>query len=115
MQLTAASWQRPALTEGVTLYTALRIHAKLYLAAMPIYAKVISKPLPSAGSLIDLDDRLIGQWYNDLPLYFNKGAVVPSQYRSSHAVMMWKYRNLRIIMFRSFVIRQMFHVRQCGQ
>jgi transcriptional regulatory protein GAL4 len=73
---------------------------------MPIYARIISKPFPSAKELIRLDDRAIAGWHSDLPSYFKDKAQIPPKYRMSYAISQWKCQNFRIILYRPFVIRQ---------
>ena len=79
---------------------------------MPIYARIISKPFPSAKELVDLDDRRISRWCSDLPPFFAKDYQVPQKYRTSQAIVMWKCQNFRIIMYRPFVIRRLLQSRQ---
>jgi transcriptional regulatory protein GAL4 len=81
------------------------------MATNRIYTRVISKPFPSAKELLSLDDTLIGDWLNHLPSYFAQHSFIPPKYSFSHAVMMWRYRNLRIIMYRPFVIRRALYAR----
>jgi transcriptional regulatory protein GAL4 len=81
------------------------------MATNRIYTRVISKPFPTAKELLHLDDTLIGEWLSNIPLYFTEQAFVPQKYSFAHAVMMWRYRNLRIIMYRPFVIRKALYAR----
>jgi len=81
------------------------------MATNRIYARVISKPFPSAQELLTLDDKFIGKWLSNLPPYFSQYAFVAPKFSLAHAVMMWRYRNLRIIMYRPFVIRIALHAR----
>jgi transcriptional regulatory protein GAL4 len=81
------------------------------MATNRIYTRVISKPFPTAKELLHLDDTLIGDWLSNIPLYFTEQAFVPQKYSFAHAVMTWRYRNLRIIMYRPFVIRKALYAR----
>jgi hypothetical protein len=81
------------------------------MATYRIYTRVISKPFPTAKELLHLDDTLIGEWLSNIPLYFTEQAFTPPRYSFGHAVMMWRYRNLRIIMYRPFVIRKALYAR----
>jgi hypothetical protein len=81
------------------------------MATNRIYTRVISKPFPTAKELLALDDTIISEWLSNLSPYFNQHAFIPPKYSFSHAVMMWRYRNLRIIMYRPFVIRKALYAR----
>ncbi|KAI9731434.1 MAG: hypothetical protein M1818_007824 [Claussenomyces sp. TS43310] len=113
-ELTAASHQYPAEANEITTYTSVRFIASFHLATTQIYTRIISKPFPSAKELIELDDRLIKGWHATLPPFFQEDASIPSQHALAHAVMMGRYRNLRIIMYRPFVIRQALSTREGG-
>lgn len=66
---------------------------------------MISKPLPTAEELISLDAELLEPWIAQVPEWFREDSVVEARYSLAHAVMQWRYRNFRIIMYRPFVIR----------
>ncbi|KAK4892813.1 hypothetical protein LTR27_008727 [Elasticomyces elasticus] len=111
-QLTASSAKDPEESQEITLYSALRVYATLYLAIVPIYARMTSKPYPSAEELITLDDQVLHRWYSSLPAHFAEFAEIPWKHRLSHSVMLWKYWNFRILMYRPFVVRDMLHASQ---
>lgn len=48
----------------------------------------------------------IEPWLASVPSYFAEPAEVPRRYALSQAVCGWRLRNLRIIMYRPFVIRR---------
>lgn len=106
-----ASTTYPEESNEITPYTAVRTQAAFHMATNRIYARVISKPFPTAKELLHLDDTLIGNWLGNLSLYFTEHAFIPPKYSFAHAVMMWRYRNLRIIMYRPFVIRKALYAR----
>jgi transcriptional regulatory protein GAL4 len=81
------------------------------MATKEVYARVISKPFPTAKELLRLDDTLIGEWHMKLPVFFNEQAFIPPKYSFARAVNMWRYRNFRIIMYRPFVIRRALNAR----
>lgn len=110
--LTAASQTYPEEANELTTYSTVRIQATFYLATKDIYTRVISKPFPSPKELIRLDDQLIGGWYASLPSYFQEYASIPPKFDLAHLVMMLRYRNLRLIMYRPFVIRQALNARE---
>ncbi|KEY64401.1 hypothetical protein S7711_08461 [Stachybotrys chartarum IBT 7711] len=104
--LTAASQTYPAETEQITPYTAVAIQARFHIAAHECYDKIISRPFPAAHELLRLDAKHIEPWQASVPPYFSENATVPPRYALSQAVMSWRLRNLRIIMYRPFVIRR---------
>lgn len=56
--------------------------------------------------MLRLDEDLLQPWLYDVPSYFSETADTHPKYALAHAVMNWRYRNLRIIMYRPFVIRR---------
>jgi len=74
---------------------------------MRIYNRLISKPFPSAEELMALDDELIGGWLSSLPPYFrdDEFLVLNPDYALGHSISRWRFRNTRIIMYRTFLIR----------
>ena len=58
-----------------------------------------------------MDNTIIGDWLSSLPHFFAEHSFIPPKYSLAHAVMMWRYRNLRIIMYRPFVIRKAIYAR----
>ncbi|KAF4781001.1 fungal specific transcription factor domain-containing protein [Colletotrichum scovillei] len=109
--LTAISKSYPPETDGITPYTAVRTQASFHIATTPIYTRVISKPLPSPDEMLRLDEDLLDPWLASVPSYFSSTSRVPPKYALAHAVMNWRYRNLRIIMYRPFVIRRALRAR----
>ncbi|KYK60226.1 Fungal specific transcription factor domain containing protein [Drechmeria coniospora] len=104
--LTAASDAYPLESSTVTPYSAVATQARFHVATHECYEKVISKPFPSADELLRLERTKIEGWKADVPAYFAEEAIVPRRYALPHAVMAWRLRNLRIIMYRPFVIRR---------
>jgi transcriptional regulatory protein GAL4 len=72
---------------------------------------LISKPFPSAGEFIALDDELIGGWLDDLPPYFRDDdfLVLNPDFTLGHSISKWRFRNTRIIMYRPFLVRWALH------
>jgi transcriptional regulatory protein GAL4 len=81
------------------------------VATKDVYTRVISKPFPTSSELLHLDESSIGDWQLKLPIFWAEQAFIPPKYSFAHAVMMWRYRNFRIIMYRPFVIRKALHAR----
>ncbi|KAL4886125.1 fungal-specific transcription factor domain-containing protein [Aspergillus karnatakaensis] len=102
--ITAATKRMPLATQETTIYTHLLAQAKFHLATSHIYSKIISHPLPSAAALIELDDQYIGGWLADLPPYFNETALQIPKFALCHAILRWRYRNFRILMYRPFLV-----------
>lgn len=64
--------------------------------------------------MLRLDQDLLEPWLSSIPPYFSEAATnppPPPKYALAHAVMNWRYRNLRIIMYRPFVIRRALQAR----
>ena len=73
---------------------------------MRIYNRLISSPIPSAGELIQLDDELIEGWRKSLPSYFcDDDLFLAPQYLLGHAISRWRFRIMRIVMYRPFLLR----------
>ncbi|CAM1509583.1 Fc.00g033220.m01.CDS01 [Cosmosporella sp. VM-42] len=104
--LTAASQTYPPESNHITPYTAVATQARFHIAAHECYDKIISRPFPTANELIHLDTTHIEPWQESVPAFFANKSVVPPRYALSHAVMSWRLCNLRIIMYRPFVIRR---------
>ncbi|POR36979.1 Regulatory protein GAL4 [Tolypocladium paradoxum] len=104
--LTAASLSYPSESNQITPYTSVATQARFHIATHECYEKVISKPFPSAEELLRLDAEHIESFKATVPSYFVEQAAVPPRYALPHAVMACRLRNLRIIMYRPFVIRR---------
>ncbi|KAL6835481.1 fungal-specific transcription factor domain-containing protein [Trichoderma camerunense] len=104
--LTAMSSSYPPDPVEITVYTAVRTQARFFIATNPIYLRIISKPLPSARELLQLEAQCIGSWAEKTPSYFSETAAIPPNSVFSHSVMQWRWRNFRMIMYRPFVIRR---------
>ncbi|KAL3431963.1 fungal-specific transcription factor domain-containing protein [Aspergillus tetrazonus] len=102
--ITSATRHPPPPAPETTVYSHLRAQAQFHLATSSIYSKIISHPLPSATELLHLDDTLIGGWLANLPPYFAESAVQPPKFALAHAILRWRYRNFRILMYRPFLV-----------
>lgn len=104
--LTPSSTNVPQEANEATLYTYVRTQSLYHLRTMRIYNRLISNPVPSAAELISLDDELIAGWLGSLPAYYCDGDLpLPQELLLGHAIGRWRYRLLRIIMYRPFLIR----------
>ena len=89
----------------------MRVQVSFHLATNDIYTRVISMPFPSPHEILLLDEKRIMPWLRSLPTWYSENASIPPQYRLGHAIMMWRYRNFRLIMYRPFVIRRILKTR----
>ncbi|KAL7933866.1 fungal-specific transcription factor domain-containing protein [Trichoderma chlorosporum] len=104
--LTAMSTSYPPDPEEISVYTAVRTQARFFIATNPIYVRIISKPLPSARELLQLEAQCLRSWTENTPAYYSETAPIPPKFVFSHSVMQWRWRNFRMIMYRPFVIRR---------
>ncbi|KAK6823328.1 hypothetical protein RU639_005964 [Aspergillus parasiticus] len=102
--ITASTQAAPSPVTETTVYTHLRAQAMFHLKTNLIYTKITSTSFPSAAELIELDDRLIGDWLASLPSFFNEGAIQAPKFALCHSILRWRYRNLRILMYRPFLV-----------
>ncbi|RDL34365.1 uncharacterized protein BP5553_07493 [Venustampulla echinocandica] len=105
-ELTAVTNSYPTESANPTTYTAVRTQVAFHLATNAIYKRVISLPFPSPRECLALDEEKIVPWFQSLPPWYSESATVPQQFALSHSIMMWRYRNLRLIMYRPFVLRR---------
>jgi transcriptional regulatory protein GAL4 len=106
--LTHLSLSLPPPRTTLTTHSALASQARFHLSTNEIYAKVISLPFPSPQELLQLDDERISGWRS---IWAVEASEVEPRYALSRSVMTWRFRNLRIIMFRPFVIRKVLQAR----
>lgn len=104
--LTAASTSYPPESSQMTPYTAVATQARFHIATHECYERIISKPFPSAEELLRMDTTHIKTWQAAIPSFFCEQSTVPPRYALSQAMMSWRLRNLRIILYRPFVIRR---------
>ncbi|KIW62361.1 hypothetical protein, variant [Phialophora macrospora] len=96
----------PAEVSEATIYTYVRTQSSYHLHTIRIYNRLISNPIPSAAELIALDDEFIDGWLKSLPPYFRDDNLpLPHEYLLGHAISRWRFRIMRIIMYRPFLIR----------
>ena len=101
----ADSTSYPAEIDGVSLYTYLRVQSCYHLKTMGIYNRLISLPSPTSAELVALDDEDIGSWLAHIPRYYSDYPPAGSQYALGIGITKWRYRNLRIVMYRPFLVR----------
>ena len=89
----------------------MRVQVSFHLATNDIYTRVISTPFPSPQEMLLLDQQRIVPWLQSLPPWYSENTIVLPPYSLGHAIMMWRYRNFRLIMYRPFVIRRILKTR----
>lgn len=72
---------------------------------MNAYNRLITSPFPSAAELIALDDVCIGSWLAQVPHYYFADPPPKSEQALGIGISRWRYRNLRIVMYRPFLVR----------
>jgi len=110
--LTHLSLSLPPPRETLTTHSAIASQARFHLMTNEIYAKVLSIPFPSPHELLQMDDERISAWHS---IWAVEASEVELRYTLSRSIMEWRYRNLRIIMFRPFVIRKVLQARMRGE
>jgi transcriptional regulatory protein GAL4 len=109
--LTNLSRNLPSEAEHITTFSSVIMQSRFHLLTNDIYTRVISMPFPSATELVRLDDTLIGKWESSVPAWYRQGASIPSQFATGHAIMWWRVKNFRIIMYRPYVMRRVLQAR----
>lgn len=96
----------PSEVNEATIYTYVRTQSSYHLRTIRIYNRLISTPVPSAAELIALDDELMEGWLESLPPYFcDDNLPLPNEFLLGHSISRWRFRIMRIIMYRPFLIR----------
>jgi transcriptional regulatory protein GAL4 len=109
--LTNLSRNLPEEVDHITTFSAVIMQSKFHLLTNDIYTRVISMPFPSAAELVRLDDVLIEKWESSVPDWYRRDASIPPQFATGHAIMWWRLRNFKIIMYRPHVIRRVLQAR----
>lgn len=106
-QLTSHLYNQPAEADEATVSTYIREQSSYHLHTMTIYNRLISNPPPRADQLISLDESVTCVWLNKVPHYFNDdaGVTIDPRYALVHGINTWRFRNLRIICYRPFLVR----------
>ncbi|KAH6886845.1 fungal-specific transcription factor domain-containing protein [Thelonectria olida] len=95
----------PSEVDGLTIYTYIRVQSAYHLRTMSIYNRLITSPFPSAAELVALDDGCIGAWLAQVPPYYLAFPPPGSEHALGLGISKWRYRNLRIVMYRPFLVR----------
>jgi len=109
--LTNMSREAPSEADHVTTFSSVIMQSRFHLLTNEIYTRVISVPFPSASELVNLDNTLIDKWELSVPAWYHRDAPIPPHYATGHAIMWWRLRNFRVIMYRPYVIRRVLLAR----
>lgn len=104
--LTALTKEIPDEELEPTIYTSLRLQSLFHLLTNGIYERIISDPFPTAYLLLEWDKKYLERWRYLTPSYFKEDANIPTKFKLAHCVLWWRYRNLRIIMYRTFLLKR---------
>ncbi|GMF05190.1 unnamed protein product [Ambrosiozyma monospora] len=106
-----------------TLYSAMIWQTKLTLMATPFYSKLMAKPPPTIAECLEFNHKLLN-FKSELPPYFNEDdelakfhffkstpknmytldeSRLPEWFNLSRARLIWRYKNLQIVLFRPFI------------
>lgn len=106
-ELTAMTQRLPDEQQEPTVYTSVKLQSLFHLLTNSIYERIITEPFPSSAELLQWDEAYIQRWKSQVPDYFKDGAVVPLKFKLAHSVLGWRYRNLRIVMYRTFLLKNL--------
>jgi transcriptional regulatory protein GAL4 len=99
----------PKERNSPTIYSGLISQVNFTLKTCDLYNRLISKPSPTAEEVLTLDKQ-IEESIDDLPSWFLEEQR-PEKAESWHLVgwyrLHWRYKNLRIIMFRPFILQRL--------
>lgn len=109
--LTASSSQAPRESPHTTLYTHVRCQALFHNATNGIYQRLISN-IPSADEMLRLDESYLQKWHASLPPFFSENALQLPKFRLCHAILQWRWRNFKILMYRPYLMRRYMRQRQ---
>lgn len=87
------------------MYTYVRVQAAYHLQTMAIYNRLIGGPFPTAAELVSMDDKHIGGWVASIPPYYVTFLPADSKHALGAGITQWRYRNLRVVMYRPFLVR----------
>ncbi|KAG9840888.1 hypothetical protein KCU98_g9062, partial [Aureobasidium melanogenum] len=97
----------PAEVDTATVNTYLRVQSSYHLQTMPIYNRLISNPPPLPEELLTLDSTIVEAWLSQVPHYFqdSSGPNLEDRFALPHGINCWRYRNLRIVIFRPLLVK----------
>lgn len=113
--ITPSTRKWPSEAQFTTLYTHVRCQASFHLATSPIYSRVISSSFPTAEEMLKLDDANLATYLASIPPWFQEDAPQLPKFRLSHAILQWRCRNFRILMYRPYLMRRFMLKERAGQ
>ncbi|KAJ5085857.1 Lactose regulatory protein LAC9 [Penicillium argentinense] len=108
--LTVSATVAPESINAPTIYTNVRVQSQFHLLTNHIYNRIISKPSPSAKQVLEWDDFYMTKWLNLVPEYYKETATVPVRHQFAHAIMTWRYKHFRLIIYRPFLIQKTLQI-----
>lgn len=103
--LTTSTSKIPAESPYTTLYTHVRCQALFHMATNAIYQRLISD-VPPAQEMLRLDAEHLQKWHSGIPEFFSESASQTLKFRLCHAIMRWRWRNFKILMYRPYLMRR---------
>jgi len=105
--LSVHSTVTPTEVDAATVNTYLRVQSSYHLQTMPIYNRLISNPPPLPEELLTLDSTIVEAWLSQVPHYFHdsSGPHLEDRFALPHGINCWRYRNLRIVIFRPLLVK----------
>lgn len=104
--LTIRSSNIPDEKNQATVFTSVKVQSLFHLLTNSIYERIISDPFPTAKDLLEWDQTYLEKWRSLVPHYFEESAHVPMQFKLAQSILEWRYRNLKIIMYRTFLLKR---------
>ena len=104
--VTLSTPRLPTESIATTLYTHVRCQSQFHLATAKIYTCLISSSSQSAEKMLAMDNLCLEKWLNDVPVYYRESVLQPVRFQLSHAILKWRWRNFRILMYRSYLMRR---------
>lgn len=103
--LTTSTSKAPQESAHTTLYSHVRCQALFHIATNAIYQRLISD-IPLAEEMLRLDEAHLQKWHSDVPEFFSENALQVPKFRLCHAILRWRWRNFRILMYRPYLMRR---------
>lgn len=104
--ITPLSTELPIQASEPTIYSSLRLQALFHIFSNSIYERIISDPFPTTQELLNWDQEYLERWKSLIPPYFHEDAIVENCFKLAHCVIHWRYKNLRIIMYRTILLKR---------
>ncbi|KAH3676289.1 hypothetical protein WICMUC_002085 [Wickerhamomyces mucosus] len=109
--------------EYPTIYSGLIWQAKFTIISTEIYNRLITTPTPTTQECLSMNHKIV-EFINALPKYFSenrfvaeKSSTIPGQDKIPEWLaltkyrLIWRYKNLQIILFRAFIWQRVIGVK----